>query len=133
MHVIINRFLDNGTQTLGQLVIVQGNEIIHQCVTLELPWRLNGRRISCIPTGAYTVKKRTSQKYGSHFHVTNVKGRDWILIHHGNYYSDIQGCILVGSHHKDINKDGHLDVVNSKKEMKKLNDKLPATFQLEIK
>jgi len=133
MKAILNRFLDNGVQTLGELVILEDTNIIFRCKTLELPWKKNARKVSCIPKGTYKVVKRTSTKYKKHFHVTNVVNRDAILIHHGNYFTDILGCILVGEAHTDINKDGQLDVSSSKNTMSFLNTIVPAHFDLEIK
>jgi hypothetical protein len=68
-----------------------------ECYTLELPWRENQRKISCIPEGTYKVVHRTSPKYKDHLHVTGVPNRDLILIHTGNSAKDILGCILVGT------------------------------------
>ena len=116
-------------QTLGNLSI-DGKEI---CKTLELPWLENKRRVSCIPEGEYTVVKRNSPKYKNHFHILEVPNRDWILIHHGNFYTDILGCILVGENHVDINRDGLLDVTNSVATMKKLNTIFPDKFKLIVK
>lgn len=116
-------------QTLGNLS-VDGKEI---CKTLELPWLENKRRVSCIPEGEYTVVKRNSPKYKNHFHILEVPNRDWILIHHGNFYTDILGCILVGENHVDINRDGLLDVTNSVATMKKLNTIFPDKFKLIVK
>jgi hypothetical protein len=114
-------------QTLGKL-FCDGFEL-H---TLELDWSNNERQTSCIPQGKYKVVPRASGKYGSHFHVTNVNERDLILVHHGNYHTDILGCILVGTGLADINKDGKLDVTNSKSAMQKLLAKYPKGFDLEI-
>jgi len=50
----------------------------------------------------------------------NVPNRSEILIHKGNYHSDILGCILIGNDLSDINKDGYLDVTSSKKAIKEL-------------
>lgn len=133
MNVIINRFIDNGVQTLGELTVIKDLNMLYRCKTLELPWKNNAKKVSCIPKGEYTVVKRTSTKYGKHFHVTNVRNRDFILIHHGNYYTDILGCILVGQAHTDINADGQLDVTASKNTMSLLNNLLPNTFQLIVK
>lgn len=65
-------------------------------LTLELPWKENQRRVSCIPAGGYQIKRHISPKFGEVFKVMDVEGRDEILIHAGNYLSDIQGCILIG-------------------------------------
>ncbi|MCK4662552.1 MAG: N-acetylmuramidase family protein [Bacteroidales bacterium] len=120
-------------QTLGQLNILRNQEIIFTCKTLELPWKENKRNISCIPENTYKVKKRFTDKNKFHFHVQDVPGRDWILIHHGNYYTDIRGCILVGLQHIDIDSDGLKDVTSSVATLKKLNQILPEQFDLLIR
>jgi hypothetical protein len=99
-----------------------------KCKGLELPWRNNERKVSCIPEGLYKVVKRLSPKYGNHFHITDVDGRDWILIHHGNYTRDILGCVLVGRTHADIDRDGIIDVTHSKATMDELNKVAPNEF-----
>jgi hypothetical protein len=33
------------------------------CYTIELPWKNNEKRVSCIPEGKYFIKKRHSQKF----------------------------------------------------------------------
>lgn len=64
--------------------------------------------------------------------MTNVPGRDLILILHGNYHTDILGCILIGMAHKDINKDGYKDVLQSKIAMSEINRIMPEEFELII-
>ena len=117
-----------GVQTIGRL-FMNGKQL---CVTLELPWKNNERRVSCIPTGKYKVIRRTSKKYGEHFYLTNVPGRTLILIHHANYVSDLLGCIGVGSDFRFINKDAHLDISNSRRTMAMLLTTLPKEFDLII-
>ena len=118
-------------QTIGEFYI----EGVEFCKTLELQWLDNTRSKSCIPEGTYKVVKRLAhekRKY-NHFHITNVAGRSYILIHTGNYSSQILGCVLVGDKHIDINKDGLLDVANSTATLQKLYDKMPAEFELVIR
>ncbi|WP_228466698.1 DUF5675 family protein [Adhaeribacter swui] len=128
----INRTLHQPKQTLGVMTVKLGSQVIYNCKTLELPWLQNKSKVSCIPTGTYQVRKRNSPKYGDHFHVLDVPGRDYILIHHGNYYTDILGCILPGQNFSDINGDGLRDVTNSKNTMKMLLSLLPDSFTLII-
>lgn len=72
--------------------------------SLELPWRENRRKRSCIPAGDYVCKQVRSPRFGRVFTVTGVPGRSAILIHPGNfggdvekgYQSHIEGCILLG-------------------------------------
>lgn len=125
------------TQTLGELVIGT-----FKCKTLELAWKDNASKISCIPEGVYTVVPRHSAKYGRHLHITNVPNRSFVLIHWGNYagsinpktlQSDIRGCVLVGASFADINKDGILDIVNSKPIFAGLMLMFPDGFELTVK
>lgn len=72
--------------------------------SLELPWRDNRRKRSCIPTGDYVCRLVRSPRFGRVFTVTGVPGRSAILIHPGNfggdvekgYQSHVEGCILLG-------------------------------------
>jgi len=132
MIAIIKRTEKSSLQTLGSLSIFNNNELLYKCRTLELEEDVNAVRDDCIPTGSYTVVKRWSKKYGDHFHVTNVEGRDYILIHAANYHFQLLGCIAVGQAHIDINKDGLKDVTNSNKTMQDLNNILPKEFTLII-
>lgn len=62
--------------------------------TIELPWRNNMRRVSCIPEGRYKLRKRYTVKFGWHCWVENVPGRDGILIHAFNdALQESKGCI----------------------------------------
>lgn len=133
MHIAkITRQPSDAKQTLGEMVIEKAGKPVFRCKTLELAWKNNAQQVSCIPAGTYQVVKRHSPKYGYHFHIQNVPNRSWILIHHGNYHTDILGCVLVGQSHTDINGDGHRDVTNSKTTMVALNKVLPDSFQLII-
>lgn len=133
MKAILTRTLSQDKQTLGKLELFnESNTRVFECKTLELPWLDNKRQQSCIPKGNYTVVPRKSPKYGSHFHVTNVANRDMILMHSGNYFTDILGCILVGESFKEINHDGYLDVVNSKVTFSKLVTIAKKGFTLKI-
>lgn len=133
MRIQITRTTKQSRQTLGILeVLDENNKCLFRCFTLELPFLSNRSKISCIPTGTYDVEKRTSEKYGEHFHILNVPNRDMILIHNGNYYTQILGCILVGKNLVDLNKDGFKDVTESKTTLKKLVAIMPQTFILRI-
>lgn len=126
--VSIIRYNRNEKQTIGRLVYGD-----FECDTLELAWKKNQNSISCIPLGTYKVSRRYSAKYGWHFILHDVKDRNFILIHIGNYYTQTHGCILVGNGLKDVNKDGFTDVLKSHKTMAKLLEILPKEdFCLEI-
>jgi signal peptidase I len=133
MELLLTRIDDSGVQTIGKMYALDDyGAIKYMCDTLELPWKENQRNISCIPPGKYDVVKRKSSKFGNHFHVKGVPDRSYILIHKGNYYTDIRGCILVGEDLADINKDGHMDVTSSSATMKDLLSIMPDKFTLTI-
>jgi hypothetical protein len=121
---------DDGKQTLGTFNVIGAS---FSGVTMELPYKDNQHRISCIPPGVYTVIKRNSPKYGYHFHVTDVPNRDMILIHSANYSRQLLGCIAVGAGNVDIDKDGLIDVTASRLTLEKLYQIMPQTFKLTIK
>lgn len=132
-EMLIERQSYGDKQTIGRLFCLDKNlASVFDCHSLELPWLNNATSISCIPEGKYKVKKRFSKRFGWHFHITDVEGRTWILIHEGNFYTDIEGCILVGSDLKDIDRDGLLDVKDSIPTMDKLMEIMPEEFALNI-
>lgn len=64
------------------------------CNTIELPWRNNERRVSCIPEGEYFIEKRYSLKFKWHLHVLDVENRSLILFHPANNALKVlNGCI----------------------------------------
>lgn len=71
--------------------------------TLELPYRNNQSSISSIPAGKYdaTIKFEGSKgpytKEGFRITLLDVPDRSGIQIHIGNYPTEIEGCILVGT------------------------------------
>lgn len=64
------------------------------CNTIELPWKKNETKVSCIPEGKYFIGKRYSKKFQWHLEVLNVKNRSLILFHPANNaLSELNGCI----------------------------------------
>lgn len=127
-HLELVRLSSDDKQTLGELYVVEDNKILFTAKSLELPYRDNGKKISCIPEGEYKVVKRKTKdsKYiYEHLHILDVPDRDYILIHAGNYYYHILGCILIGDQFKDINGDGLDDVLNSLNTLKTLLTYIP--------
>lgn len=100
------------------------------CCTLELPWKNNQKKISCIPPGKYRVSRYLSPSKGEVFLLHDVPDRSMIEIHVGNTVDDIEGCILVGRVFGK--KDGKRAVLNSRNTMMKLRENLPEEFELII-
>lgn len=136
-------------QTQGCLSVFDEDTCVYSCKSLELPYLENHKYISCIPPGEYKCERVTSQKFGRTFLVKDVPDRSSILIHVGNYAaekriveraimnrprkSDTTGCILVGLRFFDINLDGNIDVMDSRKCMDALLTILPSKFDLIIR
>lgn len=125
----LNREIESNRGVLGVLRTEDGEQV---CKTLELPWKKNKRSVSCIPWGTYRVTDYSSTKYPSAFVVLNVPGRSGILIHAGNYVSQIEGCILVGEEWEFMGQPRQLAVSYSKNALNKLLFKYPSGFKLEI-
>lgn len=89
MEILLERmYFPEGT---NGVLSFEGKEI---CKTIELPWRNNQKRISCIPEGKYKIRKRFSIKFKWHLELTNVKNRSLILIHPANNaLKELNGCI----------------------------------------
>ncbi len=103
--ITLQRFVHDKV-TFGKLTLewIPGHKDIY---TLELPWLNNKQKVSCIPQGIYNCRPYTSLKYKNVWTLLNVPGREAILIHSGNFASDVrlqvgshssdtEGCILVG-------------------------------------
>ena len=64
------------------------------CLTIELPWKNNETKVSCIPEGKYFIKKRYSKKFQWHLEVLDVENRSLILFHSANNaLQELNGCI----------------------------------------
>jgi hypothetical protein len=126
MNVALRRLKSSCHGTQGVLILPDGVF----CNTLELPWRENKRKLSCIPCGEYKVEIRNSPKFGEIYWVTNVLERDYILIHSGNLAGDttqglkshVEGCILLGSYWGVIG--GQLALMNSKPTVRRFMDRM---------
>jgi hypothetical protein len=101
-------------QTKGELFVLdEFANVLFRCFTLELPWKDNQRKISCIPAGRYKVVPRFSQRFNNHLHILDVPERTFILIHEANFVHQLEGCIAVGASRIDLNGDGKLDITQS--------------------
>jgi len=96
MIVTLKRGNSTDQGTFGTLYF--GGNVLH---AVELPWRDNARRVSCIPAGTYQCALVNSPRFGKVYGVKNVPGRSHILIHASNLAGDVykgwitqlHGCI----------------------------------------
>ena len=116
--VTLKRDLDTGKETLGTLTC--GDFI---CNTLERPWKNNLSNISCIPTGKYLVEKSFSPKLlKTTYEIKNVPRRSGIRFHSSSFWTDLKGCIALGSGYANLNNDKEKDLINSRITIKKFED-----------
>lgn len=111
--LVLTRLQSDETRTLGRLSVFMGLSEQARFVTLEPPWKSNKTAQSCIPAGKYPIMPRSSQKFGDHLILDDVEGREFILIHRGNFPNDSTGCILLGMRFSDIDNDGKIDIAGS--------------------
>lgn len=122
--------------------------------TIERPWvadpngGLGGKKYeSCVPPGMYRLRHRDTPKYGKHFILSNPtldvyelpadvpRGRETstrtlVLIHVGNYWHDVIGCIAVG---KQRTRDGRdWMVTDSRAAMNELRMVTQSVFDLHL-
>ena len=70
------------------------------CKTIELPWKNNETKVSCIPEGKYFIKKRYSPKFKWHLELVDVTNRKLILFHPANNAQlELKGCIAPVTKH----------------------------------
>ena len=76
--------------TTGQ-ILCHGSLLTY---SIELPWKDNHTRVSCIPEGKYQIVKRCNDHFHEHFQVMDVPGRTDVLIHPANdAMLELKGCI----------------------------------------
>lgn len=141
-NLILERFAWCPEGTYGVLKFPDGTEFF----TCEKPWRNNEAYKSCIPVGVYYLEQRHSPvvrrtsggQYAEGWEVTNVPGRSYIMIHVGNWPSDVEGCIAVGKGFGIIqNKQGQWSnaVLDSRTAFKEMMEKMDEfnTWVLDIR
>ena len=85
---LIRTYYPEGT---NGMILFNGRLMIY---SIELPWKENQTRVSCIPEGKYELVKRWSPKFGRHLQLMNVPQRNYILIHPANNaLQELKGCI----------------------------------------
>jgi len=122
------RAKSDGKQVLGAFV-AQNLDEVFVAKSLELAWKNNAANASCIPTGEYICKWTRSNRLSAiektdvfTYEVFSVPNRGGIRIHSANFFTQISGCIALGSSHKDINMDRQLDVIHSGVTVNKFNE-----------
>lgn len=132
--ILARKYTDKETQ--GTYFVVTDDQIVYQCLCLELPWLNNARNKSCIISGVYDLEKYSDAKHPNCFLIKDVPDRDGILMHPGNYATgnkiDTEGCQLPGIDYLDIDGNGTLDIVRPDIALAALNYFLPPKCKIYI-
>ena len=99
MDFTLRRLSQTAEGTYGHLCDDQDRLV---CCTVELPWKDNQHAISCIPAGAYALKRAMHHQKYEVFEVCDVPNRDAIHIHIANLPSELLGCIAPGTDFGDV-------------------------------
>jgi len=139
MKLTLERHAYLEDRTMGTLFA--GSEQFH---TIERPWipsleHLGGKNYkSCVPDGEYVLAPFSSSRHPNCWSLTNENldvhieerdepGRFAILIHSGNFVTDVVGCIAPGLTHDESH------VWNSRAAIDRLRDLLDGEHSLIIK
>ena len=94
----LKRIANTYRGVFGELKVWDGEQLILSCYTVERPWKNNTPFVSCIPAGAYTLKRGWFNKKDYEvFVVLDVPGRTYIKIHIANKATELLGCIAPGT------------------------------------
>jgi hypothetical protein len=142
MNDLALRRVQSPQQTVGILSVINAGQegtrlSVWECWALELPWKGNRNRKSCIPpepgeNAVFTFERHESPRFGDTLWIKGVPGRSEILIHAGNYVSDTAGCILVGDTPKDLDGDGLIDVPRSQDTLDELIGRAGESGSLQV-
>ena len=114
--VYLHRVWNNDKESIGYLYVTDDKGMpVFASIVLERGYRQNQHNISRIPAGIYPLRFTYSPKFKRKvWLVDEVPNRSGIRIHPANYWDDLKGCLAPGLRLKDINKDGLIDVTNSR-------------------
>jgi hypothetical protein len=95
--VSLSRFAYASFGTYGRLMLEECDIVFY---TVELPWRSNLPKISCIPEGIYRFcreefTREDGTKYET-YQVLDIPGRSRIFLHIANWPGELKGCIGIG-------------------------------------
>lgn len=109
-NLVLERFNYGPDGTFGRLKFPT-REVFYTC---ERPWLNNKQRESCIPEGVYYLEQRYSPVvqrtsnglFSEGWEITDVPKRTYIMLHPGNWPSDVEGCVAVGLDYRIIQDHG---------------------------
>ena len=133
--ITIHRDIVSKEQCMGVCYITDGRgNILLKTDTIERGWLNNKKRVSCIPEGDYPVRLEWSNRFKKNlWEIYEVPNRSECKFHAANYARQLNGCIALGNGRADIDKDGNLDVLNSRATMDKFHAALDGEKEVMLK
>jgi hypothetical protein len=119
-------------RVLSDLFVYAGISQQAKMAVLELSWKGNARKVSCIPAGQYIITPEEHPTKGKVFRLSHVDGRSGILVHRGNSPADTEGCLILGMRFADLDADGIFEVSQSAHAMEILWQLVPEEADLFI-
>lgn len=102
-------------RTVGYLIVKKHGVQLWRGCSIELPWLDNAKGVSCFAVGDYPLILERSDRFDKElWEIKDTPGRSECKVHNASYVSQLEGCVAPGLSFADINKDGVIDVVNSK-------------------
>jgi len=110
------RHWQDHNQTFGTFVVFNEKKMpIFSSACVERGWRNNKKNESCVPVGTYPITWERSPRFNMMlWELKEVPNRAECKVHPANTWQQLNGCIALGIKLKDINKDGYIDVTDSK-------------------
>ena len=122
--VYLLRYKGGKKQTLStHLVVNERGKVLYNGYVLELAWRDNARRVSCVPAGVYPLKLEHSPKFGRKlWEAYEIPKRSETKFHNGLTHKSSEGCYITGEYPFDITGDSLEDVLGSKDALQEFMD-----------
>ena len=112
--IIIDRYTQDTTQTLGICSVLKEDIPVFAGISLERGWQDNKRNVSCIPEGTYKVVLEYSPKFETMlWEIKGVPDRSECKFHAANYWQQLNGCVALGKAVGLLNRDSYYDVLSS--------------------
>ena len=122
----IHRFFQTENQTSGACTVLnEFNAPLFSALSLERGWQSNKRMISCVPKGTYEAVFEHSPRFKMDLlELKNVPNRSECKFHSANHWHQLNGCVALGLRYINLDKDGYLDITDSKATMARFHESL---------
>ena len=130
--ITLRRIWNDERSTLG-VIRIEGLESEPPFCTMELPWKDNALRVSCIPAGNYPWEKWHSPTFKREvirLRDESVMPRSAILCHVANAPTEILGCIAPGMRWAEWHSGW--GVASSKMALDKIMAALPDSGRIDV-